>query len=92
MPKLKGFSNYVFKKEYNIVNISDLTILVGKWITTIDKEVLLSNRIIRNKNLWIKLLGDWELSSKVIVKVEKASNSARQAVEKAWGEIELITK
>ena len=66
--------------------------MVVKWITTIDKEVLLSNRIIRKKTLWIKLLGDWELTAKIIVKVEKISNSARQAVEKAWGEIELITK
>lgn len=92
MPKLRGFSNYVFKKEYNIVNISDLAVLVVKGITTIDKEVLLSNRIIRKKTLWIKLLGDWELTAKIIVKVEKISNSARQAVEKAWGEVELITK
>jgi hypothetical protein len=27
MPKLKGFSNAMFKKEYNIINISDLATL-----------------------------------------------------------------
>jgi hypothetical protein len=30
MPKLKGFSNALFKKEYNIVNVSDLEILASK--------------------------------------------------------------
>lgn len=92
LPKLKGFSNHLFKKEYNIINISDLAVLVEKWITIIDKEVLLLNKIIRTKTLWIKLLGNWELNSKLLIKVDKASNSAIQSVEKAWGKVELIVK
>jgi hypothetical protein len=30
MPKLKGFSNAMFTKEYNIVNLSDLEVLSSK--------------------------------------------------------------
>jgi hypothetical protein len=30
MPKLKGFSNAKFKKEYNLVNLSDLEVLSSK--------------------------------------------------------------
>jgi hypothetical protein len=30
MPKLKGFSNARFKKEYNIINIKDVNILIEK--------------------------------------------------------------
>jgi hypothetical protein len=30
MPKLKGFTNARFKKEFNIINLSDLTILASK--------------------------------------------------------------
>jgi hypothetical protein len=30
MPKLKGFTNAKFKKEFNIINLSDLTILASK--------------------------------------------------------------
>jgi 50S ribosomal protein L15 len=56
MPKLKGFSNSKFKKEYNIVNLSDLENLASKGITEINKEVLLQNKIIRKKSLEIKLL------------------------------------
>lgn len=89
MPKLKGFSNARFKKEYNIVNLSDLSILADKWITVINKEVLLENRIIRKKTLWIKLLGNWELKANVTVTVDKASASAKEAVEKAWWKLEI---
>ena len=49
MPKLKGFSNAVFKKEYSIINLSDLAILAEKGITDINMEVLLANRIVRKK-------------------------------------------
>ena len=89
MPKLKGFSNSKFKKEYNIVNLSDLENLASKGITQINKEVLLQNKIIRKKSLEIKLLWKGELKSKLTVVVDKASASAKEAVEKAWGKIEL---
>jgi hypothetical protein len=56
MPKLKGFSNAMFKKEYSIVNISDIAVLAEKGITKIDKNVLLENKIVRKKSLQIKLL------------------------------------
>jgi large subunit ribosomal protein L15 len=57
MPKLRGFSNAIFKKEYNIINLSDLAILAEKGITKINSEVLFENRIIRKKTLGVKLLG-----------------------------------
>lgn len=88
MPKLKGFSNSKFKKEYNIVNLSDLEILASKGITEINMEVLLENGVIRKKSLWVKLLWKGELKSKLTVVVDKASASAKEAVEKAWGKIE----
>ena len=88
MPKLKGFSNSKFKKEYNIVNLSDLETLASKGITEITKEVLLENGVIRKKVLWVKLLWNGELKSKLTVVVDLASTSAREAVEKAWGKIE----
>ncbi len=88
MPKLKGFSNAKFKKEYNLVNLSDLEVLSSKWVTDINKEVLLENWVIRNKSLEVKLLAKGELTAKITVVVDKASTSAKEAVEKAWGKIE----
>jgi large subunit ribosomal protein L15 len=89
LPKLKGFSNIRFKKKFNVVNLDDLQILADKKITTVDKAVLLENRIIRKKNLPVKLLGRGELKSKLTIKLDFASQSAKAAVEKAGSTIEL---
>jgi len=89
MPKLKGFSNAKFTKEYNIINISDLAVLASKGITTVNKEVLLENNIIRKKSLGIKLLWNGTIETKVAVHVDSSSASAKEAVEKAWGELVL---
>jgi large subunit ribosomal protein L15 len=83
MPKLKGFSNAVFKKEYNLVNLTDLAKLAEKGITEINREILLENGVIRNKTAPIKILGKGEISAKVSVVAEKASASAQEAVTKA---------
>lgn len=88
MPKLKWFSNSKFTKEYNIVNLSDLEVLSSKWITEVNKDVLLANKVIRNKNLGVKLLAKGDLKSKLTVVVDMASATAKEAVEKAWGKIE----
>jgi large subunit ribosomal protein L15 len=90
IPKLKGFSNAIFKVKFNIVNISDLNKLVEAGITEIDKEALLANRIIRNKNYWVKLLSEGELKWKVTIKVNKTSAEALKKVEAAWGKVEII--
>ncbi|MDA7494824.1 50S ribosomal protein L15 [Candidatus Gracilibacteria bacterium] len=89
MPKLKGFSNAIFKKEYNLVNLTDLAKLAEKGITEINREVLLENGVIRNKTAPIKVLGKGEISAKISVVAEKASASAIDAVSKAGGKIEL---
>jgi ribosomal protein L15 len=58
MPKLKGFSNKNFMKNYNVINVKDLEKLALKGITEITTEVLLENRIIRKKTLEVKLLAN----------------------------------
>jgi|TARA_Y100001960_G_C14724707_1_gene854297 large subunit ribosomal protein L15 len=83
MPKLKGFSNALFKKEYNVVNLTDLAKLAEKGISEVNKEVLIANGIVTKKTLPVKLLGKGELTAKVSVVVDKASSSAQAAVEKA---------
>ncbi|MDR3150563.1 MAG: uL15 family ribosomal protein [Candidatus Peribacteria bacterium] len=45
-PKLKGFSNAVFKKEYNIITFRDLELLAKAGIVDINKEVLLEKKVI----------------------------------------------
>lgn len=85
MPKLKGFSNAKFKKEFNVVNLSDIEVLASKGIAEITTEVLLENKVIRKKGLPVKLLGQGEIKSKVTLTVDAASASAKAAIEKAGG-------
>ncbi len=91
MPKLKGFSNSLFIKKYNIVNVSDLERIALTWILIIDKQVLIDNNLIGKKNLPIKVLWDGELKSKVTVKIDKISKTAKEAIEKAGGTIEFLS-
>lgn len=90
LPKLKGFTNARFMTKYNVINLSDVELLASKWITEINKEVLLENKIIRRKKFGIKLLGNGELNSKITISVDLASKTAAEAVEKSGGKIELI--
>jgi large subunit ribosomal protein L15 len=90
LPKLKGFSNAKFKKHYNIINLSDLETLASKWITEVNQEVLAENGLLSKKTWGIKLLWKGELKSKVNVVLSKASKTAVEAVEKAWGKVELV--
>lgn len=90
MPKLKGFSNAKFTTRYSVVNVGDLEKLAQNWVNEITTDVLLENGLIRNTKLNVKLLGDGELSSKLTVKVSKATAQAISKIEKAGGKVELI--
>lgn len=90
MPKLKWFSNVNFTTRYSVVNVADLEELAKRGITEITKEVLLDNLLIRNKNFKVKVLGDWEITSKITLKVNKITTSAGEKIQKAWGKVELI--
>jgi len=89
MPKLKGFSNAKFKKHYNIINLSDVEFAITKWAKEITKETLLDTGVITRKSLGVKLLGNWELTSKISITVDVASAWAKAAVEKAGGTLNV---
>lgn len=90
MPKMKWFSNFNFTTRMSIVNVSDLQLLASKWITEIDKEVLLANLVIRNKKYKVKVLGDWEITSKITLKVNKITPSALSKIESCGWKVEII--
>ncbi|MDP5038918.1 MAG: 50S ribosomal protein L15 [Candidatus Gracilibacteria bacterium] len=90
MPKLKGFSNVNFMTKYSVVNVGDLEVLAQNGVNEITTEVLLENGLIRNTKFKVKLLGDGELSSKITVKVTKATKQAISKIENAGGKVELV--
>ena len=87
LPKL-GFTNH-FRKIYTTVNIEDLNKFADD--TTVDYSLLLENGLIKKaKNDGLKVLGNGELSKKLIVKANKFSESAIEKIKKAGGQIEVL--
>jgi len=91
MPKLKGFSNAIFKKHYTVINLSDIEFAISKGVKEITKETLIEVGIVTKKNLPVKLLGNGDLKSKITISVDAASQSAKTAVEKAGGTLNITT-
>ncbi|KMO61789.1 50S ribosomal protein L15, partial [Lacticaseibacillus rhamnosus] len=86
MPK-RGFNN-INRKEYAIVNLSDLNRFDdGAEVTP---AALIDAGIVKNEKNGVKLLADGKLEKKLTIKVAKASTAAKAAVEAAGGSIEVI--
>ncbi len=90
LPKLKGFSNALFKNEFNIINLKDLEKLASTGIVDITVDVLLEKGLVRNKRAPLKVLANGELTKKINVVCTKISDTAKSAIEKNWGKVEII--
>ena len=84
LPK-RGFNNAAFKKEYAIVNLSDLDQFEQGAV--IDEAKLLEAKLIRGKYHGVKVLAGGDLSKKLTITVDKVSAAAREKIEKAGGAI-----
>ena len=85
LPK-RGFTN-IFKTEYQVVNLESIVKLN---LDVVDKEALLSSRLIRNKRIPIKVLGNGDLVKSLTVKANAFSKSALEKIEKAGGKAEVV--
>ena len=83
VPK-RGFSNFLFKKEYQIVNISDLDKIESELI---DPSVMRENGLVKYALRPIKVLGNGELNKKVNVTASAFSSSATKKIEKIGGTV-----
>lgn len=86
IPK-RGFTNISFKKEYQVVNIKDLTGIKGAVITP---ELLQNLGVIRDGHGLVKILGEGEIKNPVTVQAHAFSRSAQDKIKNAGGKIELI--
>ena len=89
VPKF-GFTN-PNRVEYNGVNIDTIQALVDnkKIKNIVDKQVLIDNGLVQNKDL-VKILGRGELKSKLTISADAYSDTAKLAIEKAGGSANLI--
>ncbi len=81
LPK-RGFSNYRFRKEFQIVNLSKLELLD---VNKIDAIILAENGVVKSAYQPIKILGDGEISKSIEVSANSFSKTAIEKIEKAGG-------
>ncbi|NUM25029.1 MAG: 50S ribosomal protein L15 [Candidatus Buchananbacteria bacterium] len=88
-PKLGGFKSPSSKLE--IVNIADLQEVfdAGELITT---KKLLNKGLVKTLKHGIKILGQGKVTKKFIVEANRFSESAKQAILEAGGEVKLINQ
>ena len=86
LPK-RGFTNH-FRKEYEIVNVSDLNRYEDGTVVTIER--LLQDRLVRKSKLAVKVLGNGELTVKLTVKANKFTASAVEKIQAVGGSVEVI--
>lgn len=90
IPKF-GFTN-IFKKEFQIINVSDLQKLADRSAlpSVITVEELVNIGALSSKKLPLKILGNGELKARLSLEANAVSQSAQAKIEAAGGSIKLV--
>ena len=83
LPK-RGFSNHLFKKNVQIVNLDRIQSL---GLEKVDVNILIEHGVIKKANNPVKILGHGDISSSVEVSADMFSKSAVQKIEKSGGKV-----
>ena len=83
VPK-RGFTN-IFRTEYAVVNVGQL----GRFEGEVTPQLLLESGLVR-RGRRIKILGDGELATALLVKAHRFSRAAREKIEAAGGSCEEL--
>ncbi len=83
-----GFKN-PFRKEFDVINVAELdaNFEAGE---TVEPQKLVEKGILRPSHTLVKILGDGNLSKKLIVKAHKFSKSAVQKINQSGGQVEEL--
>ena len=87
LPKYRGFKNH-FRTEYLEVSLKQLEEFDAN--STVTPEALREKGFVRHLRQPIKVLGTGTLSKKLTVQLHATTASAREAIEKAGGKVEVI--
>ena len=90
----RGFSNYPFKKTFQIVNLSEIDKRFNEG-ETVDEVSLFDKGLIKGRkksgafqaDFPVKILGNGVLSKKLKFKIGTMSASAREKIEKSGGKL-----
>jgi large subunit ribosomal protein L15 len=90
----RGFSNYPFKKSFQIVNLGEIDKRFNDG-ETVDETSLYNKGLIKGSKksgnvkatIPVKILGDGDFSKKLIFKIGAISASAKEKILKAGGDV-----
>ena len=85
LPK-RGFKNRN-RVEYALVNLKDLNRFEDGTVVT--EALLVETKLVKKEYAGVKVLGNGELTKKLTLKVSKVSESAKAAIEKLGGSVEI---
>jgi large subunit ribosomal protein L15 len=81
----RGFSNYPFRKEVQVVNLGEIEKRYSEG-ETVDVATLTQKGLIKGASP-VKILADGTFSQKLTFKIERLSGAAKAKIEKAGGAI-----
>lgn len=85
LPKF-GFTNAKFRNRFEVVYTGQLNSLKGD----VTVESLLAAGLVKKGDVKVKILTKGDLTTNLNVRVHKVSESAKAAIEKAGGTVEVI--
>jgi large subunit ribosomal protein L15 len=93
LPQLRGVSQRahnlgLFRKEFSVVNIGELNRFEAG--SVVDVAALKAMRLVKQVKDGVRILGMGELDRALTVQAHGFSASARAAIEKAGGTVEVI--
>jgi large subunit ribosomal protein L15 len=86
LPK-RGFTN-INRKEYAVVNLDALNVFEDG--TEVTPELLIETGLVKKELAGVKILAKGSLDKKITVKAHKFSSAAKEAIEAAGGQTEVI--
>ena len=81
IPK-RGFSNYGFRKEVQIVNLERI---VSLGINKVDIDILSARGVIKKNDIPVKVLGNGDIKDPIEITADMFSKTAVEKLEKAGG-------
>jgi large subunit ribosomal protein L15 len=87
LPK-RGFTSK-FKILYEVVNIEKLNTFKNDSVVNVD--ALIENKIVRKRNVPVKILGEGKLTRSFTVKADAFSASAKKKIVEAGGKVEIVS-
>lgn len=88
---IRGFSNVRFQKKLDAINLGQIEKLYNAG-ETVSIETMQKRGLISGKSNGLKILGNGEITKKVVIEADAISDSAREKLQKAGVTVTLKTK